>query len=116
MHGQRRRRGMRSRLRHPVFFETADQKGAAMLTEMSYSGARIEAVGIRITRGEVVRLYVWAPSQPEPFDLVGTVASVGEDGFAVEYVNVGQQLCQWVDALRNETVGDASTAPGSPAD
>lgn len=99
MSRSRTRRGRRIRLRHAVFFETAERSGSATLTEVSYSGARLEADGARPTRADRVCLYVWPSSQAEPFEIHGTVASVRSDGFAVEYERAGQELCQWIDAL-----------------
>lgn len=90
---------MRIPVRYPVFFETPDQKGDGTLREVSYSGARVEVGDLRLTRGERVRLYVWPRRQSEPFELAGSVASVHGDGFAVEFEGVGQEICQWIDAL-----------------
>ena len=115
MAGMRKRRGKRIPIRHPAFFETVEQKGAATLIEMSYSGARVEASDVRLTRGEPVRLYVWAQHQAEPFELAGTVASVRGDGFAIEYARVGQEICQWIDALQLGSSAEPTPAQGEGA-
>lgn len=87
--------------RSPVFFESAGQRGSGLLAEVSYSGARLELAGAHPANGETVLLYVWPPSQAEPFELVGRVVGSRDDGFAVEYEEVGQEICQWIDALES---------------
>jgi len=107
----RKRRGMRIPIRHPVFFETLDHRGAGTLIEVSYSGARVAVDGVRLVRGEKVRLYVWPPRQEEPFELAGTVANVRSDGFAIEYERAGQEICQWIDALQVAVGGEPAAEP-----
>jgi hypothetical protein len=75
--------------------------------DVSYSGARVEARGAQLSRGDRVLLYLWPERQAEPFELAGTVAHVRDDGFAVEYERAGQELCQWIDALP-EPPGEAA--------
>lgn len=95
----RRRRGARIRPQHPAFFETPGHSGSALLAEVSYSGARLEVTGARPAPGDPARIYVWPANQREPFELSGIVVGVREDGFAVEYEQAGQEICQWIDTL-----------------
>jgi len=88
------------RTRHPAFFESAHHKGAAILCEVSYSGARVETQGARPSVGESVCVYVWPANQAEPVELSGRVVGQRQDGFAVEFEEAGQELCQWIDALQ----------------
>jgi hypothetical protein len=82
-----------------------------MLREASYSGARLEVSDARPVLGELARIYVWPASHPEPFELTGTVVGLRDDGFAVEYAEAGQEICQWIDAL--ETAQSIAT-PSAP--
>lgn len=110
----RRRRGARVRVRHPAFFEAEGCKGSAVLREISYSGARLEAEEPLPPLGAEVRLYVWPSRQAEPFELLGAVVGRRADGFAVEYEEAGQQTCQWIDLLQAEAAEPQE--PADPAD
>ena len=98
----RRRRGSRVRSEHPAFFESSGQCGTATMTEFSYSGARLHSESPAPLVGELLRILVWPQRHAEPFEIAGRVVGMREQGFAVEYVNPGQALCQWIDALRLE--------------
>jgi hypothetical protein len=105
-----RRRGARIRPLHPVFFESTGHQGSATLAEVSYSGARLQVEQLGPLLGEPVRIYVWPTNHAEPFELVGHVVGLRDDGFAVEYEKPGQAICQWIDALQT-----AEAAPPPPA-
>ncbi len=77
MDSPRRRRGARMHPCHPVFFESSKHRGSATLSEASYSGAWLEV------------------------EQAGAVVGVREDGFAVEYEEPGQAICQWIYALQS---------------
>ncbi len=106
----RRRRGARTRLAHRAFFESGKHQGSATLVDVSYSGARLQLEQEGPPVGESVRLYVWPPNQPEPFELIGHVVGLRDDGFTVEFEEPGQAICQWIDALQT-----AEAAPPPPA-
>ncbi len=110
MAGSRRRRGARMRLLHPAFFESSGHQGSATLTEVSYSGARLQVEQAGPLLGEPVRIYVWPTNHAEPFELAGHVVGLRDDGFAVEYAEPGQAICQRIDALRN---AEATPAPSA---
>jgi hypothetical protein len=82
-----------------------------MLSEVSYSGAMLQAEAPAPVLGESVHILVWPANHAEPFEIAGRVVGVREGGFAVEYEEPGQAICQWIDAL---TIGDPR-APGAAA-
>jgi hypothetical protein len=96
---------------HPAFFESAHHKGAATLCEVSYSGARLELTGERPSVGESVHVYVWPANQTEPVELAGRVVGQRQDGFALEFEQAGQELCQWIDALQAALAATQALAP-----
>ena len=108
----RRRRGARLRPQHPVFFESPQHRGTATLCEVSYSGARLEVEGPGPRVGEPIRIYVWPSNHAEPFELAGRVVGLREDGFAVEYDEPGQAICQWIDALTTAESAAPARAAG----
>jgi len=115
MQRTRHRRGARVRVRHPAFFETPECSGSAVLCEISYSGARLVADEPLPALRATVRLYVWPAGQAEPFELVGAVVGRREDGFAVEYAEVGQHTCQMIDLLHAAAPVDAGGEDGPVA-
>ena len=96
----------------PVFFESAEDRGSATLSEVSYSGARLEVEPVGVVVGELIHIYVWPTNQAEPFELMAHVVGVREEGFAVEYEEPGQAICQWIDALQTAE----SAPPRKPAE
>lgn len=109
-----KRRGQRMKTRLKALYSSEGQSGDAMLTEISYSGARLECAGIRPPRGRSVCVYVWLESQDEPFELEGHVAGLRHDGFAIEYEKPGQDVCLMVDLAA--AVIDEAAASDAPAD
>lgn len=108
----KRRRGARMHPRHPVFFESSKHRGSATISEVSYSGARLKVEQAGPVVGEPIRLYVWPANHAEPFELAARVGGVRESGFAVEYEEPGQAICQWIDALQTAE----SAPPRKPAE
>ena len=107
----KRRRGARMHPCHPVFFESSKHRGSATLSEVSYSGAWLEVEQAGAVVGEPIRIYVWPTNHAEPFELAAQIVGVREDGFAVEYEEPGQAICQWIDALETAE----SSLPRKPA-
>jgi len=93
----------------PVFFESAEHSGSATLSEVSYSGARLEVESPGPPVGASIRVYVWPPNHAEPFELAGHVVGTREDGFAIEYEEPGQAICQWIDTLRSAEGAESPT-------
>ena len=79
-----RRRSRRVRSRFEALVSSGGREGAGVLTDISYSGARIESASLRPEVGTCVRFYVFV--QPVlPFELIGHVVRITENGFAIEY-------------------------------
>ena len=74
----------RVRTQFETLYSAGRTEGAGVLADISYSGARIEEASLRPEVGDKLRLYVFV--QPvSPFELIGSVVRVTEDGFAIEY-------------------------------
>jgi hypothetical protein len=93
-----KRRGRRIKTRFESFYETDRQEGSAVLSEISYSGALLQETSFQPELGSRVSVYVWLPNQKEPFELLGQVVRFFGSGFAVEYDEPGQDICNMVDA------------------
>ena len=78
-----RRKEPRFKTRFDALYSDCKTEGAGVLTDISYCGARIESASLRPELKTRVRLYIFV--QPVlPFELIGYVARVTEDGFAIE--------------------------------
>jgi hypothetical protein len=79
-----KRKQPRFKTRFDALYSDCEREGAGVLADISYSGARIENASLRPEVGTLVRFYVFV--QPVlPFELVGHVVRITEDGFAIEY-------------------------------
>ena len=79
-----KRKEPRFKTRFDALYSDREREGAGVLADISYSGARIENASLRPEVGTLVRFYVFV--QPVlPFELVGHVVRIAEDGFAIEY-------------------------------
>lgn len=118
MSGSGRRRGTRIKTRFKSLYSADDQEGAAVLAEISYSGARLERTGFQPSVGTRVCVYVWLPRQAEPFELAGKVVRQMDDGFAIEYEKPGQDICHMVDAaaLLVDEAGEVPVEQGAPSE
>jgi len=91
-----RRRSPRFRARFDVLLSTGRQEGAGLLSEISYSGARLDETSFRPEPGTRVALYVFV--QPvAPFELRGVVVRHTETGFAVDYDLFDAEIRRLVD-------------------
>lgn len=108
---RRKRRGQRIKTSLKALYSAEGRSGDAMLVEISYSGARLANTGFQPPRGAPVCVYVWLESQEEPFELMGRVAGLRPEGFAIEYEKPGQAVCQMVD-LAAAAVGSQPESPG----
>ena len=78
-----RRKEPRFKTRFDALYSDCKAEGAGVLTDISYCGARIEGASLRPELKTQVRLYVFV--QPVlPFELIGHVVRLTEDGFAIE--------------------------------
>ncbi len=79
-----KRKDTRFRTRFDALYSSGAQEGAGVLTDISYSGARVEDASMHPEIGTHVRLYIFL--QPvAPFELEGEVVRADEAGFAVIY-------------------------------
>jgi len=78
------RKDVRFKTRFDVLYSSGPSEGAGVLTDLSYSGARLEQASLRPEIGTPVRLYVFV--QPvAPFHLEGHVIRHTGTGFAIRY-------------------------------
>jgi len=93
------RRSLRFRTRFDALISADSEEGAGILTDISYSGARLENTSTRPPIGTKVSVYVFI--QPiAPFELRGHVARHLENGFAVMYELFDPETRQLVDDVR----------------
>ena len=92
-----RRRDHRIKARFELLYGADRREGAGSLSDISYSGALVEATNFQPEIGTQVRLYVFV--QPiSPIELLGTVVRLTEDGgFAIEYEKPDDEICRLVD-------------------
>lgn len=91
------RRDRRIRTRFETLYSTERREGGGMLADISYSGARFEQTSLQPRAGARVRIHVFLPSRSEPFELVGEVVRVTEQGFAIRYEKPKPEVCRLVD-------------------
>jgi hypothetical protein len=94
---QENRRGDgRVRTQFETLYSAGRTEGAGILADISYSGALIAEASLRPEVGDKLRLYVFV--QPvSPFELIGNVVRVTEDGFAIEYELSDPEVRRLVD-------------------
>ncbi len=79
-----RREHPRYRSRFDALCSTGTEEGAGVLTDISYTGARLEEASVKPKIGTKVRLYVFV--QPvSPFEIVGEVVRQQGKSFAISY-------------------------------
>ena len=91
-----RRKHPRIRTRFDTLCSSGREEGAGVLTDISYSGARLEETSFQPDIGAKVTLYVFI--QPvSPFHLQGSVVHRTESGFAIEYLTESDEIRQLVN-------------------
>jgi hypothetical protein len=91
-----RRRHLRLKIRFDTLYSAGPNEGAGVLTEISYTGARIEEVMNPPKEGTLVRIYIFI--QPvAPFEVAGHVARVDENSFAIHYDNFDDDVRRLVE-------------------
>jgi hypothetical protein len=91
-----KRKDPRFRARFDALYSSGAAEGAGVLTDLSYSGARLENVSLWPALDTKVRLYVFI--QPvAPFQLVGRVVRITDTGFAIAYDVADPELRRLVD-------------------
>ena len=98
------RRSLRYRAHFDVLISSDGHEGAGVLSEISYSGARLENVSHVPALGSKVTLYIFI--QPvAPFEVRGTVARETPGGFAVMYELFDEEIRSLVDDVSAMVVG-----------
>jgi hypothetical protein len=91
-----RRRDGRVTTRFESLYSAGRSEGTGTLSDISYSGAMVVGASLKPEIGKPLRLYVFV--QPvAPFELVGTVVRHTDDGFAIEYPTVSEEIRRFVD-------------------
>ncbi len=91
-----RRKQGRVKTRFESLYSAGRAEGTGMLADISYSGAQFVGVSLKPEIGKSLRIYVFV--QPvAPFEIVGTVVRHTEDGFAIEYSAIDDELRRFVD-------------------
>ncbi len=93
---ENRRGEGRVRTQFETLYSAGRTEGAGIIADISYSGALISEASLRPEVGDKLRLYVFV--QPvSPFELMGSVVRVTEDGFAIEYELSDPEVRRLVD-------------------
>lgn len=91
-----RRRNVRLKTRFDALYSAGGQEGSGVLTEISYTGARMESCPNPPEKGTLVKIYVFI--QPvAPVEVAGHVARVEESGFAIHYDMFDEDIRRLVD-------------------
>ena len=91
-----RRRSMRLKTRFDALFSTGAAEGSGVLTEISYTSARIEESPNPPKEGALFRVYVFV-HPVAPFEVTGHVARVEESSFAIQYDMFDEDVRRLVD-------------------
>ncbi len=92
------RKDTRFKTRFDALYASGQTEGAGVLTDLSYSGARVEGASLCPPVGTRVRLYVFI--QPiSPFELIGHVVRSTQSGFAIAYEVSDPELRDLVDDI-----------------
>ncbi len=91
------RRSPRFVTRFDALVSATAEKGAGVLAEVSYAGARLTGASVQPPVGSRVKLYIFV--QPvSPFELEGhVVRHIDEDGFAIAYELFDPEIRALVD-------------------
>ena len=90
------RRSPRFRTRFDSLISADSEEGAGVLSEISYSGARLEESSINPPVGSRITLYIFV-RPVAPFTLTGQVVRRTENGFAITYELFDAEIRRLVD-------------------
>ncbi|NNL68109.1 MAG: PilZ domain-containing protein [Myxococcales bacterium] len=91
-----KRKHPRFQARFDALMATGRREGVAVLTDISYSGARLEGASLQPEVGTKVCLYIFL--QPvSPFELEGQVVRSDETSFAISYQLESAEVERLVD-------------------
>jgi hypothetical protein len=93
-----RRKDLRFKTQFDVLVSSGPAEGIGVLTDLSYSGARLANASLVPEVGSSVRLYVFV--QPiAPFELTGAIVRHAESGFAIAYDGEDTDVRRLVDDI-----------------
>jgi hypothetical protein len=82
----------------PQDSSVAPKQGIAMLTDISYTGARLHRTELSPPLGARVKVQIFLPSSSGVyFDLEGEVVRHTTNGFAIQYDSPSREICRLVD-------------------
>ena len=91
-----RRRAGRVSTQFESLYSAGRTEGTGVLADISFTGAMVEGASMKPEIGKPLRIYVFV--QPvAPFELVGTVVRHTENGFAIEYPDVSDEVRRFVE-------------------
>jgi len=93
------RRSHRIRTWFETHFSSQRREGEGVLTDISYTGARLEDTSIQPHIGAHTVLYVSLPDDSKPFQVEGSVARHTDTGFAIEYKDQDASIREGVDRV-----------------
>ena len=94
--GSNRRRAGRVPTQFESLYSAGRSEGTGVLTDISFTGAMIEGASLKPEIGKALRIYVFV--QPvSPFEIVGTVVRHSEQGFAIEYPSLSDEVRRLVE-------------------
>jgi len=94
-----KRRDPRFKTRFDALYSLGSEEGSGVLTELSYSSARLDDASPKPEPGTKVRLYIFV--QPiQPFELAGHVVRHTDNGFAIEVDSSNAEIEHLVDDVR----------------
>jgi hypothetical protein len=111
------RRSHRIRTWFETHFSSQRREGEGVLTDISYTGARLEDTSIQPHVGAHTVLYVSLPDDSKPFQVEGKVARHTDTGFAIDYEDQDASIREGVDRVSRlvepvlETNDEAEATP-----
>jgi hypothetical protein len=91
----RRRKG-RVKTRFESLYSAGSMEGTGTLRDVSYSGAQLVGASTKPEIDKQLRIYVFI--QPvAPFELIGTVVRHTEEGFAIAFDDLNEEVRRFVD-------------------
>jgi len=92
------RRSLRFKTQFDALYSAGSEEGTGVLSEISYSGARLDNTSLQPGLGTRVKLYVFV--RPVlPFELEGHVARITDSGFAIQYELFDPEIRRLIDDL-----------------
>jgi len=92
----RQPRDPRVRTRFEALYSMGRREGAAVLADVSYTGARFAEASMVPELDTEIRAYVFV-LPVNPFELRGRVVRTGDDGFAIAYKDLDPEVRRLVD-------------------